>query len=367
MPGGAPEMSPGTPPAPRSVWDGALAQLTVARLREFYREPEAVFWVYGFPLLLAILLGIAFQDRPVEKVAVDIAAAAGEIGPAQALLAKLQTDPRIEATVADPDRAVGRLRTGKTGLVVTPTAAAPGWAYTFDANRPECVLAKTAADGVLLRAADKTLVKPEETQYSEPGGRYIDFLLPGLLGANLMGGGLFGVGFVVVNMRVRKLLKRLLATPMRKRDFLLSLMLSRLVFVVAEIGVLLAAGRLLFGVTVRGDPTALAALVVLGGATFSGIGLLIASRARTLETASGLMNAVMLPMYLTSGVFFPAERFPAVVQPLLQALPLTALNDGLRAVINDGGGWASLGWPAAVLTAWGVGSFALAGRLFRWL
>ncbi len=353
-------------PPTRSVWDRPLAQLTAARLREFYREPAALFWVYGFPLVLAIVLGIAFQDRPVEHVAVDVAAAGGDPGPAAALVARLRTDPRIEATATDPGRALDRLRTGKTGLVVTPTADPPGWAYTLDANRPECVLARTAADGVLLRAADQTLIKPRETQYSEPGGRYIDFLLPGLLGANLMGGGLFGVGFVLVDMRVRKLLKRFLATPMRKRDFLLSLLLSRLLFVVVEIGLLLAAGRLLFGVVVRGNPAALAVLVVLGGAAFAGIGLLIASRARTLETGAGLLNAVMLPMYLTSGVFFPAERFPAWAQPVLQALPLTALNDGLRAVINDGGGWAALGWPAVILTAWGVGCFALAGRLFRW-
>jgi ABC-type multidrug transport system permease subunit len=190
--------------------------------------------------------------------------------------------------------------------------------------------------------------------------------LPGLIGANLMGGGLWGVGFVTVDMRVRKLLKRFIATPMRRSDFLLSLMLSRLLFTLTEIGVLMAFGWLAFDIRVRGDLTALAALIVLGGASFCGIGLLVACRAKTIETVSGLMNAVMLPMYFLSGVFFSTHQFPDWSQPVLKVLPLTALNDGLRAVINEGAGWESLGWPAAVLGAWGVVSFALALRWFRW-
>ena len=349
-------------PNPRS----ALFNLTLARLREFYREPAAVFWVYGFPLFLALILGVAFQDRPVERIAVAVAGDPADPA-AVKLKAALETDPRVAADIVPRPAAEGRLRTGKVGLVVTPAAGTPGWAYTLDPNRPEGVLAKAAADSALVRASAPTLGTPTETAYSEPGGRYIDFLVPGLVGANLMGGGLFGVGFVIVDMRVRKLLKRFLATPMKKRDFLLSLTLSRLLFTVAEVGVLLAFGHFAFGVKVSGDPTALAGLVVLGGATFAGLGLLLASRARTVETVSGLMNLVMLPSYVASGVFFPADRFPAAVQPVLQLLPLTALNDGLRQVINEGGGWGAVAAPAAVLAAWLVGSFALAGRLFRWL
>ena len=279
----------------------------------------------------------------------------------------LARDVRVRVTIVSPEVARNRLRTGKTGLVVTPSPSPPGYGYLIDPDRPESVLAKAAAEGALLRAANPDLPTPIESRMSEPGGRYIDFLLPGLMGANLMGGGLFGVGFIIVDMRVRKLLKRFLATPMRKTDFLLSLMLSRLVFTIAEIGLLLLAGRLFFSVTVHGNPLALIVLVLLGGATFAGLGLLIASRARTLETVSGLMNAIMLPMYMLGGVFFSTERFPAEVQPILQALPLTALNNGLRAVINDGGGFAAISGPVLVLICWGVGSFALAARLFRWL
>jgi ABC-type multidrug transport system permease subunit len=344
-----------------------LAQLVLARLREFFREPAAVFWVYGFPLVLAVALGIAFRDRPVERIPVDVAAdAAGGRPAAEALKAKLESDRRVEVTLTDTAAARDRLRTGKVGLVVIPTTEPPGWEYVLDPNRPECALAKAAADGALVRAAAPSLAVPAVRELDEAGGRYIDFLLPGLIGANLMGGGLWGVGFVTVDMRVRKLLKRFLATPMRRRDFLLSLMLSRLVFTVVEIAILLGFAWLVFGVRVRGDATALAALVVLGGASFCGVGLLVACRAKTIETVSGLMNAVMLPMYVLSGVFFSSNRFPEVMQPLIQALPLTALNDGLRAVINEGAGWPALVRPAAVLIAWGAVSFALALRWFRW-
>ena len=354
---------------PKAPWwrRTPLAQLTLARLKEFFREPAAVFWVYGFPVLLAVVLGVAFQDRPVERIPVDVATdSPGGPAAAEGVKAKLEADPRVKIELHEAAAARERLRTGKTGLVIVPSAEPPGWGYELDPNRPECALAKAAADGALLRSAVPTLAAPAERSVTETGGRYIDFLLPGLIGANLMGGGLWGVGFVTVDMRVRKLLKRFLATPMRKYDFLLSLMLSRLVFTVVEMAILLTFGWLAFDVRVRGDVTALAALVVLGGACFCGIGLLVACRAKTIETVSGLMNAVMLPMYVASGVFFSTNQFPDWSQPVLKALPLTALNDGLRAVINEGAGWESLGRPAVVLTAWGVVSFALALRWFRW-
>jgi ABC-2 type transport system permease protein len=345
----------------------ALWQLTMARLREFYREPAAVFWVYGFPMLLAVVLGIAFQNRPVEVIDVDVVQDSALPDEAvNTLLAHLATDSRIKITVVPLEESRRRLRTAKTGLVVIPVADAPGWEYEIDPNRPECSLAKAAVDSALLRASVPDLAVPQVKEQSQIGARYIDFLLPGLIGANIMGGGLWGIGFVVVDMRVRKLLKRFLASPMRRSDFLISLMLSRLVFLFVEIVLLLLFGWLAFGIKIQGNIFALLALVFLGGVAFAGVGLLVACRAKTIETVSGLMNMVMLPMYLTSGVFFSAERFPASVQPILQLLPLTVLNDGIRSIINDGGGWAEILYPSAVLACWGSICFYLALRLFRW-
>lgn len=344
-----------------------LWELTVARLREFYREPAAIFWVYGFPLLLALALGIAFADRPIERIPVAVTTdSPGGDAAANILKDRLASDSRVQVELLTTADARERLRTNKIGLVISPTTDAPGWEYVLDPNRPDSALAKAAAEGALVRSTSPNVAKPAEGELTEAGGRYIDFLLPGLLGANLMGGGLWGVGFVTVDMRVRKLLKRFLATPMRRRDFLLSLMLSRLVFTVLEIVLFLGFAWLFFGVRVRGDVLALGVLILLGAATFCGIGLLVACRAKTIETVAGLMNAVMLPMYVVSGVFFSAERFPDWTQPVLQILPLTVLNNGLRAVINEGAGWESMGYPMLVLTLWGLVSFWLALRWFRW-
>lgn len=345
-----------------------LWQLTLARFREFFREPAAIFWVYGFPLILAVALGIAFRNRPVERIAVDVQAD-GPGGPAAAERLKelLSKDERLQVTIADEATVRNRLRTAKTDIIVVPGSdlAAPG-EYLFDPNRPEAALARNAVDNVIIRQRVPDLPRATERTIEEPGGRYIDFLIPGLVGTALMGGGLWGVGFVIVDMRVRKLLKRYLATPMRQSDFLLSLMLSRLVFTLIEVVFLLGFAYLVFDIRVRGNWLAFGTLLFLGGACFAGIGLLIACRAKTIETVSGLMNAVMLPMYILSGVFFSSDRFPEVLQPFIQALPLTALNNGLRAIMNDGSGWGALAYPALVLGSWGVASFAAALRLFRW-
>ncbi|HET8655503.1 MAG TPA: ABC transporter permease, partial [Longimicrobiaceae bacterium] len=199
-----------------------------------------------------------------------------------------------------------------------------------------------------------------------PGGRYIDWLIPGLIGLNLMSTGMWGIGFGIVNMRQKKQLKRLTATPMRRSDFLLSQMIARLVFLVIEVAPIVLFALFAFDVRVQGSLIDLAVVVVLGALTFAGLGLLTAARARTVEGVSGIMNVVMMPMFILSGVFFSARRFPDVVQPLIQALPLTALNDALRAVYNDGLSLTAVPGELLILVAWMVLTFALALKLFRW-
>jgi ABC-type multidrug transport system permease subunit len=345
-----------------------LWNLTLARFREFIREPAAVFWVYGFPLIMAGILGMAFKNRPVERISVDIRSdGPGGVAAAETLRDALAADERLKVTIDTGEATRNRLRTAKTDLVVTPSSDGKlPTEYLTEPNRPESVLARSAVENVVVRNRVPDLPRPGEATIDEPGGRYIDFLVPGLIGTNLMGGGLWGVGFVTVDMRVRKLLKRYLATPMRRSDFLLSLMLSRLVFTLVEVGLLVAFGYFAFGIRVRGDFGAFLGLILLGGLCFSGVGLLVACRAKTIETVSGLMNAVMLPMYLFCGVFFSAERFPAEVQPVIQALPLTPFLNGLRAVMNDGAGWEAVVRPALILGPTGLVCFGLALKLFRW-
>jgi ABC-type multidrug transport system permease subunit len=346
-----------------------FGQLVLARLREFYREPEAIFWVYGFPILIVVALGIAFRSEPVEEIGVDV-----EDGPqAQAVAAALRPEEELKVKKFkveshDADTCRRHLRTGKTDVMVrvSPTTQTK-YEYVYDPTRAKSVLARDAVDDALQRAAGrKDPVPSEAVKFEEPGGRYIDWLVPGLMGMSLMGGGLWGVGFVTVDMRIRKLLKRFLATPMKKSHFLAAIMSSRLLFMVPEILILLIFARLSFGVVIQGNILAVIALICLGAFTFAGIGLLVASRARTLETVSGLMNLVMLPMWVCSGIFFSSERFPEVVQPLIKLVPLTPLISALRAVMLESSSLAEL-WPQlTILAVWGVVTFTLALRWFRW-
>lgn len=340
-----------------------LAQLILARLREFYREPEAVFWVYGFPVLMILVMGIAFRNQPVSRIHVDVVAGSHARGTADAL----NQSERVEARISSEAEAKKRLRFGGTTLVVRPTADGASMDYWFDPTRPDGVAARAAVDDVLQRAAGREdPLAAKDFVVSEPGGRYIDFLVPGLLAMGIMSGGLWGVGFVTVNMRLRKLLKRLLATPMKKSDFLAGIMISRLLFIIPEVLTMLVFARLAFDVTIEGSILAVILLILLGSFTFAGLGLLVASRAKTVEAVSGLMNLVMLPMWMLSGIFFSSERFPQVAQPIIKILPLTPLIDALRAIMQEGAPLSDQLSRLAILAVWGAVSFVLALRWFRW-
>jgi ABC-2 type transport system permease protein len=346
-----------------------FGQLFLARLREFYREPVAVFWVYGFPLFLAIALGVAFaggqplgagsstQDTP--PVAIQ-----GGGDEAVALQKELEGNG-VPAQLFGPEECRARLRGGKIALYIIPSPQ--GYEYHFDPTRPDGLIARYRIDDLVQRwKTGSSAWHTTDHPVHEPGDRYIDFLIPGLMGFNLMGGGLWGVGFVIVDLRVRKLLKRFLATPMRRSDFLLSVLASRLLFLFPETLVLLLVGCLGFRVPINGNLLTLILVIVLGGAAFSGIGLLLACRTQKTETVSGLINLLTLPMWMLSGTFFSARRFPGAMQPFIQALPLTQVNDALRQVMLEGASLAAVGWRLAILGAWAGASFFLALKWFRW-
>jgi ABC-type multidrug transport system permease subunit len=353
----------GDPPQ-NGRWSG-YRHLLLARLLELKREPEVVFWVFVFPLLLALGLGIAFRNKPADSVRVAIVAGAGSQD-AQALLLRSSQHELFKIQTLNADPAKKGFRLGKFDLVIEPDGKG-GFEYRYDPARPESVLAKAEVNDALQSAAGrKDLVATEAVTSSEPGSRYIDFLIPGLLGMNLMNSGLWGIGFALVDMRQRKLLKRFVGTPMRRGDFLLAIMTSRLLLMVIEIGLLLVFGVLFFHLRVLGSVFSIALLGGLGSLTFGGVGLLTASRAQKIESISGLINLVMMPMWIFSGVFFSYERFPAVIHPLIKALPLTALNDALRASILEGTPLLEQ-WPRLlVLGLWGGISFVLALKWFRW-
>jgi ABC-type multidrug transport system permease subunit len=340
-----------------------LFLLTQARFKEFIREPSAIFWTFGFPILLTVALGLAFRNQRSPETPVGIVADASQPERAAALIAALQPEGLKPRLVSKEEGELG-LRHSELALVISLSEKR----YLYDPVRPEAQLARERADRVLQQlAGQQTIVPMRDEKIEAAGSRYIDWLIPGLIGTQLMGGSLWGIAFAIVEARQKKLLKRLVATPMRRSDFLISFVLWRLLFVLIEIAVLLSFANLAFSVPVRGSLLAVFALCLLGAACFAGIGLLCASRAKNTETANGLVNLVQLPMYMLSGVFFSSSRFPDWAQTPIRLLPLTALNDALRGVINEGQGLAALSLPILIIVIWGFASGFMALRLFRWV
>jgi ABC-2 type transport system permease protein len=337
-----------------------LVELTIVRVREFIREPEAVFWVFVFPLLLTLALGFAFRQNAPEQIPVGIVE-----GPAaREHLAALSTSPSLLPRVYSLEQGREELRRGKISLLVEGDTIP---AYRLDPTRPDARTARVEVDAALqLAGGRRDIFEPTETHVAEQGSRYIDFLVPGLIGMNLMGTGMWSIGFSIVNARLKKLLKRMIATPMRKSHYLLAQFLSRIVFLVVEVAVVAVFAWLIFDVRIRGSIALFSFVCFLGGTAFAALGLLIASRVRTIEAVSGLMNVVMMPMWIGSGVFFSYERFPEAVLPLIRLLPLTALNDALRAVMNDGAGIVQIAPEMLNLLAWSVVSYLIGLRIFRW-
>lgn len=342
----------------RRLADRSIVQLTLVRYREFWREPEAVFWVFIFPILLAAGLGIAFRNRPPEVIRIGVSD--------PALARALQADQGISVQVMDRSAGEEALRLGKITLF---TARRPdgGVTFRFDDTNPEARNARILADRAVQRAAGvRDLVPVSADVVREPGNRYIDFLVPGLLGMNLMGSGIWGLGFAIVDARRRKLLKRLVASPMSRAEYLLSFLISRLSMLLIEVSVLVGFGVFIFSVPLRGSLWELALLCFLASLCFSALALLIASRAQTIEAASGLMNLVMLPMWVFSGVFFSPDRFPAILQPFIQALPLTAVISAFRGNMLQGEPLSGLAAQIAIMIAWLILCFFTALKLFRW-
>ena len=335
-----------------------LKELTRIRVLLVLRQPEALFWMFMFPAILAAVLGFAFRSAGPEPSKAGIVAGPG----AEALHARLAASEHLEVEILDADAGRRKLRRAALDMLVVPSEESVMPGLVMDPQRQE---ADTARVRVLLALGQPPPELPV-TRVTEPGARYIDFMYPGLLGSNLMGGGLWLVGYMLAEVRQKKLLKRMLVTPMSRAAFLLSFLISRQMLLVLEVSVLVGFGMLALGIPFRSDVISFALFCLFGGVAFSGLGLLCAARTRTGQGASGLINVVNVPSWLLSGVFFSYERYPEAVQPFLRALPLTAFNDGLRSLLIDGASLTSLGLELAVLAAWGIGAFFVSLAIFRW-
>ena len=337
--------------------ESSLYQLTVVRFLLIIREPEAIFWIFIFPILLALGLGIAFRNRPADVL---------QVGATTTQLTQaLASDNGLTAMTIDEAAGAKALATGK--ILLLAIQESEGVAYKYDDTNPDARTARLLADRAIQTSAGRRdATRVENELVHEKGSRYIDFVVPGLLGMNLMGSAIWGLGFAIVEARQKKLLKRMVASPMPRWQYLAAFLLSRLAMLVIEVAMFLGFARLVFGVPFRGSLWQLGFLCVLTSLAFSALGLLVSSRAKTMEAASGLMNLVMLPMWILSGVFFSASRFPAVIQPAVRALPLTAAIDAMRGNMLQGMNLGQLMNQVGILLAWLIVPFAVSLRIFRW-
>jgi ABC-type multidrug transport system permease subunit len=335
----------------------SLYQLTMVRFKLVLREPEAIFWIFIFPILLAVGLGIAFRNRPADVLPVGATT--------EQLSQALAADKGLKATEMDEAAGVHALATGN--ILLLAMQGPSGVMYRYDDTNPDARTARMLSDRAIQTAAGRhDAVITQNELVHETGSRYIDFVVPGLLGMNLMGSAMWGLGFAIVEGRQKKLLKRMVASPMPKWQYLTAFLLSRLAMLVIEVVVFLVFARVVFGVPFRGPLWQLALVCILTSLVFSALGLLVASRAKTMEAVSGLMNLVMLPMWILSGVFFSASRFPNLIQPIVRALPLTAAIDTMRGNMLQGTELTQMLAPVSILLAWFVVPFAVSLKIFRW-
>lgn len=335
--------------------------LAVARtaFSEFWRAPEAVFWTYGFPLLMTVVLGFAFQ--PSDPAPVPVAVVSGE--DASQLSLVLGKNPRLQVEILELAEADAALARGRVSLVVRGPLGEPS--LRSDPVRPEAELARLHAERALRDGSDAWELPRFEPE-TRPGARYVDFLIPGLIGLNLLGAGMWGIGFKLVEYRAQLLLRRLFATPLSRGEFLAGFLLSRLVLAIPESALIALFGIMFWDVPFRGSIAATCVFVLCASLAFSGLGILLASRPRTIEGVAGLINAFLLPMWLLGGVFFSNDRMDGLLGFAASMVPLTWCSDGLRDLMLEPAGFADVAGPMLWLIGFALACYFAALRVFRW-
>jgi ABC-type multidrug transport system permease subunit len=364
-----------------SFKNNQLYRLCVAQFLETVREPEVLFWGMVFPILISIGLGLAFMQSAETKFRVMVVGQGG--GELDSLL-HLYAAPgksenlsvwRIEdATLgntaftferSDWASAIIALKRGEADIIAGDSLGRTR--YHFDPFNAQAQLAYTRLS-TLIRTPAPTGEKAqaEISPLTLKGVRYIDFLVPGLIAFGIMADILWGISYTLIERRSQKLLRRMVATPMRKLNLLVATMFVRILMNAIHAVVITLAMWLIFGVEIQGSIGALVVLFLAGNIAFAGIAVLISSRTAKTEVGNGWINAVQMPMMILSGIFFSYHNFPEWSIGAIRLLPLTALADGFRSIFNEGAGWMEILTPSAALSLVGVVCFAVGMRLFRW-
>jgi ABC-type multidrug transport system permease subunit len=370
-----------------------LVQLVIAHFKELIRQPEVIFWGFIFPILMSLGLGIAFSQKTdiVRSVAVieknnpsdtsrqhsiidDFLNVHGDaIDPAHNKGAQRKlalSDKRIGNTIflfvkKDWQDAILLLKRGSVGVIMEE--ADGRIIYHFDPLNIDAQLSYLKLSNAFARPATGVEDNHEEVKpLTVRGTRYIDFLIPGLISMDLMMSIMWGMSYGMIERRSRKLLRRMVATPMKKSHFLAALMFVRIAMNFIESALLVLFAYLVFDVTIQGSAGALCLVFLAGNIAFGGIAIFVSSHTANTETGNGLINAVVLPMTVLSGVFFSYHNFPEWSIPFIQKLPLTLLADGIRSVFIEGAGIKEIILPSAILSAVGAVFFTVGLKTFKW-
>jgi len=374
----------------RPIRKNQLYHLVAAHSREVSRQPAVLFWGIIFPILIALGLGVAFtrKTETVRNVAVieqvtngpGISAIDRFLEERTTRTSSGETDPRAYRltlnneklgdttfvfTRTDWPTAMIQLKRGRVAVVMD--AEEDGTVvYHFDPMNPDAQLTYLKLSRLAGGEAPPGTTGQDVAPLTLAGTRYIDFLIPGLISMGIMMSCMWGLGYGMIDKRAKKLLRRMVATPMKKSYFLIAQMSVRIGMNFVESGLLFLAALLIFDISIQGSIPALLLVFLAGNIAFGGLAILTASHTANTEVGNGLINAVVMPMTVLSGIFFSYQNFPDWSIPIIQVFPLTLLADGLRSVFIEGAGIADIAIPATAMLGMGVVFFAAGLKVFKW-
>jgi ABC-2 type transport system permease protein len=367
-----------------------LTRLISAQFFEIIREPGVLFWGILFPILMALGLGLAFTKKveSTRKIAIiktpEFASDSSALG--QFLAQRCEKNQvadgkewRWRYTIKDEksgnsiflfyqmewEEALKFLKRGTVNLLLTSSGKTIEYNFdplNSDAQISYLKLSPEIGAGEAIKVKSNAEIKPMKVT----GTRYIDFLVPGLIGMGVMMSSMWGISYGIIEKRSKKLLRRLVATPMKKSHFLIALITVRVAMNFIEALVLFLFSLIAFKMTIQGDISALIVLFLAGNIAFAGIAVLTSCHTSNTEVGNGLVNFVVFPMMILSGIFFSYQNFPEWSLPVIRNLPLSILTDGLRSIINEGAGYHEIAMPSIILTVTGVVFFIAGLKVFKW-
>ena len=351
--------------------NNSILKLIAVHFKSFFREPAILFWAIMFPILMAWVLGIAFTQKGEVKKTVYVindsnSKQALSNGEEKVFGEETGNPTRIKFISATREEAYRALKRGTISLFIEEKG--DSLRYHFDPKNADAQLTHLIIERGLNESLNgkASAVPSSVSALTTKGTRYIDFLIPGLIALGIMNSCLWGISYNLIEFRMKKLLRRMVATPMKKSYFLISHILTRIILSSVESGLLFLFAFIYFGTTIEGSISGFVLIYLAGIFAFSGISILLASRTSSSQVGNGLINAISLPMMILSGIFFSYQNFPEWALPVIKALPLTLIADTIRSVFIEGMTFPEVLMPSFILTVIGLVTFAIGLKLFKW-